>query len=142
MLRTAVPLLTALCVAFAPLPFPGADTSKADLERMQGAWVLAYAHQKGVREEVTQESVWVIKGDRLTTSLDGKPGSVCTIRLDGRTRPGSIDLADSRAKFGTAPGRYRVDGDTLSVSMGETRPRDLSGNGPCNGVWVMKRRKP
>ena len=40
------------------------------------------------------------------------------------------------------PGRYRVDSETLVVCFGKVRPRDLSGYGPSNGVWVMKRKKP
>lgn len=142
MRRCLLPLLAAASLAFAPVPRPKPDPTREDRERMQGAWVLAYAHRNGVREEVTQEAVWVIDGGRLQTSLDGKPGSTCSIKLDGRTRPGSIDMTDGRPGAGTALGRYRVDGDTLTVSMGESRPTDLSGLGPCNGVWVFKRRRP
>jgi uncharacterized protein (TIGR03067 family) len=132
----------ALSLGFAPAPLPKPDHGKADLEKMQGAWVLAYAIKQGcLREEPDQEAVWVIKGDVLTTSLGGKPGSTCYVTLDGRTTPRSIDLRNRRGEADPAPGRYSVDGDTLTVCIGEKRPRDLSGHGPSNGVWVMKRKK-
>jgi uncharacterized protein (TIGR03067 family) len=142
-MRHTALLVSLLSLAFAPLPFPKPDPSKDDLARMQGEWVISRAHNRGVVEEVGGASVWTIKGDVLTTSRDGKIVSTCYIRLDGRTRPGSIDLHNKReGDADPAPGRYRVDGDTLTVCIGPgVRPRDLSGFGPSNGVWVYKRKK-
>ena len=74
------------------------------------------------------------------------------VREGRRTGQLQVRLVTSPAsQAGGAPlraealaGAVRCDGLlwTQTVSMGETRPRDLSGHGPCNGVWVMKRRKP
>jgi uncharacterized protein (TIGR03067 family) len=127
-------------LGFAPVPF--IDPGKADLKKMQGSWVLTHAHKDGVREEVTQGAVWTIQDDCLTTTLDGMPGSTLFIKLDGTTTPRSIDLRNNREDDKAASGRYRVEDDTLTVSLGEKRPSDLSGKGPCNGVWVFKRKKP
>jgi uncharacterized protein (TIGR03067 family) len=139
-MRRVLLLLAVVLLGFAPVPF--SDPEKADLKKMQGSWILASAHKDGVREEVKQEAVWTIKDDCLTTTLDGVPGSTLFIKLDGTTAPRSIDLRDDRGNDKAALGRYRVEDDTLTVSLGEKRPPDLSGKGPCNGVWVFKRKKP
>jgi uncharacterized protein (TIGR03067 family) len=141
-MRCVLPVLAVLSLAFAPVPFPKRQTADvaADLEAMQGTWVLADAHKDGVREKVTGRCLWVIKGDRVSASLDGKKGSTCFIRLDGAAKPRFIDLLNRRDdKAANNPGRYRLRGDTLTVCLGKDRPRDVSGYGPSNGVWVFKR---
>lgn len=141
-MRRLGPLVVVLLVGFAPVPPYRPKAGELDLAQIQGTWVLDHAHKNGVREEVTQKAVWVIKGDCLTTTLDGKPGSTNYLKLNARTTPGSLDLRSARDAATAVPGRYRVDGDTLTVSMGAERPADLSGMGPCSGVWVMRRVKP
>ena len=130
-MRRVIPLLALASLAFAPAPvFRGKpDHARDDLKAMQGEWVLAYAHQDGVRGDVTQESVWAIEGDRLATSLDGKAASTYFIRLDGRTEPRSIDLLSRRDDVAPTPGRYSLKGDSLTICVGKDRPRDLSGLG-------------
>src|SRR4051794_21835007 len=116
-----VPLLTALTLWSAPLPFPGPGPARGDLKALQGAWVLAYSVSKGVREGVTQEAVWLIEGVRVTTSLDGKPQEVFSLSLDARTRPRTLRLRNwpGPGPGQTTPGRYRLAGDTLTVRMGD-----------------------
>jgi hypothetical protein len=62
---------------------------------------------------------------------------------DWAAYPGSIDLSSKReGDADPAPGRYCIQGDTLTVCIGPgVRPRDLSGFGPSNGVSVFKRKK-
>jgi uncharacterized protein (TIGR03067 family) len=139
--RLTVPLLAVVSLGFAPLPFPKPDPSKKDLQRMQGTWVLVASHRDGMRADLRHEAVWLITGDVLTISLDGTPERPRLIKLDGRTAPGSIDLSPGRPGDHPLAGRYRVDGDTLTIRIGVERPPDLSGRGPGNGVWVFKRRK-
>jgi uncharacterized protein (TIGR03067 family) len=143
-MRRFLPLLVLSSLAFAPAPLPrrqAPDRGAADLEAMQGSWVLSYAHKDGVREDVSRRAVWAIEGDALTTSLDGKKGSSLFIKLDGGTSPRSLDLLSARDAKDPTPGRYSLEGDTLTACVGAQRPRDLSGYGPSNGVWVMKRVK-
>jgi uncharacterized protein (TIGR03067 family) len=142
LVRFTVPLLAVASLGFAPLPFPKPDPSKKDLQRMQGAWVLVDSHRDGRHDDLRHEAVWVIEGHRLTISLDGTPERPRSIALDGRTAPPSLDLGPGRPGDHPLAGRYRVDGDTLTVRIGVERPADLSGRGPGNGVWVFKRRKP
>jgi uncharacterized protein (TIGR03067 family) len=106
---------------------------------MQGTWVFDHSLENGVRVRSPQRCVWLIEGDRLTTALDGKPGSQCYLTLDQSTSPRSIDVRTKRGDARYTPGRYRLAGDTLTVNIGQTRPRDLSGFGPSARVWVFKR---
>ena len=55
-------------------------------------------------------------------------------------RPGQL-VTREEVLLATWPG-VAVSDAVLTVCIGEKRPRDLSGHGPSNGVWVMKRRKP
>ncbi len=147
-MHRVLPLVAILCLAFAPAPFPrpsnGRDDPKPDdLKRMQGTWLSAYNIEKGVRSKAESDIRWVIAGDTLTSVSDGNIVSRCYIRLNTNTRPGAIDVRDKRDSNEFAPGRYSVTDDTLSVSIGPgTRPRDLSGRGLCNGVWIFKRKRP
>jgi uncharacterized protein (TIGR03067 family) len=143
MRRCLPPVVIALlAVAFAPAPFPRRPASGStadDLEALQGAWVFDHSLENGKRIPGGRKPVWRIEGDRLTTSLDGKEQSRCYLTLHGSTSPRCIDLRARRTDTDPAPGRYRLMGNTLTVSFGQTRPRDLSGFGPSNGVWVFKR---
>jgi uncharacterized protein (TIGR03067 family) len=135
-------LLTLVSLAFAPAPVyrPKPDT-RTDLEKMQGDWVLVYAHKNGVREEVTRQVVWTINGDCIIATLDGKKCSTTYFELDGRTTPRSIDLLNKRDGVKSVPGWFSVDNDTLKFCRDEERPADLSGFGTSNGVWVFDRKK-
>jgi uncharacterized protein (TIGR03067 family) len=106
-MRRVLPLLAAmLALAFAPAPFPkrqAADAGAADLKTMQGAWVLVCELKNGRREEMTRECVWLIEGDRIRAFLDGKEGSTSFIKLDGRSKPRSIDLRTQRDQASHLP---------------------------------------
>jgi uncharacterized protein (TIGR03067 family) len=136
-------LLTALSLAaFAPPPKPKHDHGKEDLKLIQGVWALDHTVKGGVRTPPEREAFWTIQGDTLTSTLYLRKGCRCRIVLDGRRTPRSIDLRHWGEDDEPMLGRYSVDGDTLRVSIGERRPRDLSGSGPSGCVWVFKRVSP
>jgi uncharacterized protein (TIGR03067 family) len=136
-------VVAALSLGFAPAPLPRraapATSAADDLKAMQGAWVLRYSIKNGRWEQQAQEAVWLVEGDRVSTTLDGKKGSQFFISLNSKTSPRSIDIRSTR-ESAPVSGCYSVAGDTLRVCLGQPRPRDLSGNGTENGVWVFKRR--
>jgi uncharacterized protein (TIGR03067 family) len=149
-MRRTLPLLALLSLAFAPAPFPkrqAADAAAGDLKTMQGAWLLVCELKNGRQEDMTRECVWLIQGDRIRTFLDGKEGSTSFIKLDGRSKPRSIDLRTQRDQASYLPGRYVLEGDLFKICLGDPndlrnlRPRDLSGSGQSRGVWVFKRKK-
>ena len=83
------------------------------------------------------------KGDRLIVTEDGVQRSANFFTLHGKTNPRCIDFRANRGEDDPNMGLYRLDGDTLTASIGwDARPRDLSGNAGSHGVWVMKRRRP
>jgi uncharacterized protein (TIGR03067 family) len=138
-MRRLLPLLAVLSLAFAPLPRPSAV--KEDLARLQGAWVLMYSVKNRLREDQSQQAVWLFEGSRVTATLDGKPGSTFDVVLHGKASPRSFDVLTTEKGKPVVLGRYAVDGDTLWVSLGDPRPADLSGDGTSNGVWVFHRKK-
>jgi uncharacterized protein (TIGR03067 family) len=143
-MRRALPLLPVLLLllGFAPAPFPKPDTSKEDLQSLQGAWVMAWSQENGVKTLADREVVWLIAGKQVTTSLAGKKAGAFSIALDGRQKPGAIDVLSPDGSGNAVPGRYSVEGDLLKVSLGDRRPPDLSGKKPSRGLWGFKRRKP
>jgi uncharacterized protein (TIGR03067 family) len=142
-MRRLLPLLAALSLAFAPLPRPSAV--KEDLAHLQGAWVLMYSVKNGLREDQSRQGVWLFEGNRVSASLDGKPGSTFYVALHGKKSPRAFDILKSEGGPPIVLGLYSVDGDTFRVCLGEVtapRPADLSGNGgSSHGLWVYHRKK-
>jgi uncharacterized protein (TIGR03067 family) len=138
-MRRLLPVFAVLSLAFAPLPRPSGV--KEDLARLQGAWLLKYAVQNGVREDQSRKAVWLFEGHRVSASLDGKPGDTYFIALHGKRTPRNFDILKSEGGPPRVLGLYAVDGDVLRVCIGEGRPADLSGNGLSRGVWVFQRMK-
>src|SRR5262249_12053598 len=72
-MRRLLPVLVLLSLAFAPAPLPKGPA--ADLEKMQGVWVVESFIGNGVRMPATQENVWTIAGSRVTTTFAGMPST-------------------------------------------------------------------
>src|SRR5262245_15550964 len=89
-MRHLLPALAVLSLAFAPLPRPSAV--KEDLAAVQGAWVLMYSIKNRFREDQSQKAVWLFEGNRVSASLDGKPGSSFYFVLHGKASPRSFDI--------------------------------------------------
>jgi uncharacterized protein (TIGR03067 family) len=127
---------------FAPVPRPKPKPpAKDDLKLMQGTWVFIRGHKDGVHEKARLKVVWVIEGDRLTASIGGRKPSRYFVRLGRAAAPRPFDLLTKREDKSGVPGRYRLEGDTLTICTGEQRPPDLSGYGPYGSVWVFERQK-
>ena len=141
-MRRFLCLLSVASVAFAPAPVYEPNPAKEDWKDIQGAWVMEYDVTNGVRTKASDVVVWLIEGNRLSTSLNGKAASVLSIALDPRTTPRSFDLWESKENGGHALGRYRLTGDVLEVSSAAQRPAGLSGDHPSDGVSFFRRKKP
>jgi uncharacterized protein (TIGR03067 family) len=142
-MRRVVPLLIVLSLGFAPAPVyrgkPG--PAKDDLARMQGVWVVESFIGDGVRMPATQENVWTMTGNRVTTTFSGMPSTEFTLELGDGGVPRPADWVIGKERM---PGRYRLDGGRLEVGIGPEgkRPPDLSGKGAGVGVWILKRKAP
>jgi uncharacterized protein (TIGR03067 family) len=128
-------LFAPLSLAFAPAPEPKGPA--ADLAKMQGVWVVESFIGDGVRIPATQENVWTIAGNRVTTTFAGMPSTRFTLELGEGKVPRPVDWVIGEER---KPGRYRLDGDRLEIGIGPERPADLSGKGSGVAVWILRRK--
>lgn len=144
-MRRVLPLLVLMSLGFAPAPLPRAkaDTTAADLKRLQGAWLLA-SSTIDVRSLATSEITVSIEGTQMRFAFDGRPTRTWSFTLDGRPTLPRLD----RGEIGLPAnailrGIYRLDGDTLTLhSRRGGRPDNFSGKGEGVIVEVFRRKKP
>ena len=144
-------LLLAAASAFAaPAPLPKQDRY-SDRDRVRGKWEV-YSETFGVclnigentavfPVTVAREShVATFSGDRLLWRVRGEVVGEDAVRLDG----GRIDLTDVRSGQ-TRRGRYKVEGDTLTICLspaGEAdRPASFTPERALERVYVLRRRR-
>jgi uncharacterized protein (TIGR03067 family) len=147
MRRLTLLLLASLSLAFAPAPFGKADTSKADLKRLQGTWQLV-AVTNGKNLARIGDIRIVIAGNDVTVQIDGNVFGKWSFTLDAGKRPKAIDLTETvwETKRDEGKGIYSLDGDTLRICWGKSsreadRPKDLKRNRPSQCLEVYKRVK-
>jgi uncharacterized protein (TIGR03067 family) len=140
-MRLPTPLGFVLLVGFAfCLPALLADgasspknAKKTDRDRIQGSW-------KGTKLEVEGKSApgkfvekgkYVFKGNRLTIFEGEKNMGKATFALDPAKKPKTIDITatEGPGKGKTVYGIYRIEGDTLTLCIGEERPTAFNGAG-------------
>ena len=125
-----------------------ADDPKADLDRLEGTWVLVSAEEGG--PEVPREAIEAggsritFKGSDYIDSSRASGGEVIqrgSFRLDASQEPKELDLVPER---GTAFRMiYSVEGDTLKIATsldGKVRPKDFKSTNAA--VCIYKRAKP
>ena len=151
-MRRVLPFFAVLSFAFAPAPFPKLKPLSDELKAIQGAWVpvkdVVWFRWHGcwggssiLRGEgpPSDKIPWVIEGDRLTWR------SHWAISVNSKKDPPEIDLVRvSPLPAFRRHGLYKLEGDTLIVSMSEsTRPKKLEGSKDEEGSLVIyKRQKP
>ena len=115
---------------------------KTDLDRIQGAW-------KGTRLEVEskvapgefiEKCKYVFKGNVLTFFEEDKQVGKASFVLEPTKMPKAIDITptEGQDKGKTMYGIYRIEGDTLSICIGEERPNDFRAVGKA-GLIQFKR---
>ena len=87
---------------------------------------------------------WVFRADGTWAIIGrGKELSAGPLTVDPKAGSGTVDLADRAAAGQDNMGRYRVDGDTLTLALGHdwgVRPATVE-PGPKVTIWVLKRVK-
>jgi uncharacterized protein (TIGR03067 family) len=147
-MRRALPLLTLLCLAFAPAPpyRPKPDRSKEDLQKLQGAWRRVRITIDGeAHSEVGRETTILIAEDRMKYAVVGKPTNEWVFSLDGKARPPRLDRQGIKGAANglTYLGVYRLAGDGFVLCSREgARPADFGGAGAGVYVEVYERVKP
>jgi uncharacterized protein (TIGR03067 family) len=135
----------------AALPFvlwftAGVSAQPGDLPKerkpLQGTWQAVRLEADGEvgPQEVTKKVRWIFTSDQYTgvspeTQFKGK------FTLDPGKNPKEIDLAPAGGK-GKMLGIYSVEGDKLTLCIGETRPTEFTAkDGSKRRLYVLKRVK-
>jgi uncharacterized protein (TIGR03067 family) len=135
----------------AALALAAADADiKKDEDRLQGHWKVTSVENSGKKSEAKMIANWklVVAGDKMT-ALDGNDVmDEYTFRLDAAAKPPAIDLTiqTGTEKDKKVQGVYRIEGDTLTVCVGEPgkeRPKEFrSAEGSGHMLLVLRRAKP
>jgi uncharacterized protein (TIGR03067 family) len=114
MRRSLLLLAAVLGLAFAAAPPPQGPSSAADLERMQGDWVLI---AEGANEAAPSYRLeMTVRGNRLTYTNPGVPNPTWQITLDATTSPKSIYMLGGW-DFRGREGFYSFEDDTLLMYL-------------------------
>jgi uncharacterized protein (TIGR03067 family) len=121
-------------------------------EKLEGTWLCTSSEMGGkkfpadVLEKIRM--TLEIRGDKYKLSIMGRAQEEGTFKTDPKKDPKTIDLmvTSGQDKSKTHLGIYRLDGDTLSVSLSrpgaEERPSAFrSEQGSYVKVYVLKRQK-
>lgn len=104
-----------------------------DLDLLQGAWRATRIEKGGspVPVEVAATVRYIFDGDRVWLMEGDQGAGEGTIRLDPSAEPKAFDFtATAGPQQGmTALGIYRVEGDRLTMCLGDVRPSHFTGAG-------------
>jgi RNA polymerase sigma factor (sigma-70 family) len=142
----------------APADKPAAavkDDAPKDAEKIVGTWAIVSAERGGkkVPEEMFKDGKWVFAADgKVTAKFRGEraglgeaPELKGTYKLDPAEKPKEITITTEDGK--TQPSIYKLDGDTLTVCMGDSdvakeRPTEFATKeGTKAMLFVLKREK-
>ncbi|HYV37464.1 MAG TPA: TIGR03067 domain-containing protein [Gemmataceae bacterium] len=116
------------CLAVCFLVQARADQGKSDKELLQGSWeaVAVIVGGKDVGKEKKEKTlILVFKGDKLSTSENGKDFKDEAYKLDETKSPKQIDIL---TKGKAMPAIYELKDDTMRLGYGvsDMRPKDFS----------------
>jgi uncharacterized protein (TIGR03067 family) len=143
-MRRVLPLLSILCLAFAPVPFPKPDRrTPKDLAAMRGEWEVISCHINGGLAS-TDGHTAVFDGNRLHRLTEGRTTIKWIVTLDSSKKPKWMDLKDANVPGRTLLCIYKLEGDTLTCAFcnevnAQERPTDF--NPDLMGLEVFKRKK-
>ena len=117
---------------------------KTDLDRLQGSWKTTKIEVEGKPppREFVEKGKFVFKGNTVSIFQGDEVMEEATFVLDSGKKPPTIDLT---ATVGPGKGKitygiYRLEGDTLTLCIGDKRPSEFKGQGTA-GLLQFKRAK-
>jgi uncharacterized protein (TIGR03067 family) len=128
-------LLGVLLLAGAALAL-GADDKKDEpvkdeLKKLEGTWMLVSSEHNGEKApaDAIKNAKAVVKGDKVTLSVDGKEIMEITMTVDPTKKPKTIDATatSGQDKGKKSVGIYELDGDNFKICYAEKeRPKEFS----------------
>src|SRR3954453_10223271 len=123
-----------------PVNHPG--ESGMDLERLRGQWRAVRIEKGGtpVPDKIAAIVRYIFDGDRVTLLEGDQKAGEGVIRLDPSADPRAFDFeATGGPQVGArAEGIYLVEGDALTMCMGERRPSRFTGEGEAALVELTR----
>jgi uncharacterized protein (TIGR03067 family) len=121
-----------------------AGQEKTDIDRIQGSWKTNKVEVEGKPPppEFVEKGKFVFKGSKVSIFQDDKVTEEATFVLDSAKKPPTIDLTATAGpgKGKITYGIYRLEGDTLTLCIGDKRPSEFKGQGTA-GLLQFKRVK-
>lgn len=130
--------------------FVAADgQAKADLDRLQGTWVLVAMEHEGDESPADAFEGWTAeyRGNQVTLRAGDNTRRRGIVTLDPERNPKAINTWDKDGPYEdqTVPGIYQLDGDTMKLCFarpGEERPTEFTTKrGKAFLYCVYKRKK-
>jgi uncharacterized protein (TIGR03067 family) len=125
--------------------FVGAtDASAAELEKMQGDWMVVSMTVSGMKlpDDEAQTLFRTVEGDRYTVSRFMKVVGRGTFKIDATQTPKTIDATSAAAKADATPilGIYEFDGRQLKIcnaAPGNPRPKNFNAGPASNQTLII-----
>ena len=115
-----------------------------DLDHFQGPWkvVKLTFNGRSAPAEVVEKGKYVFKKNKLTIRESETSRQECEFTLNPDQDPKTIDIvgSDGPAKGKKMLGIYRIKGDTLTLCLGEERPKEFS-DADKAGLLELERQK-
>jgi uncharacterized protein (TIGR03067 family) len=152
---TVLALLMSIALPIAADSVAGVDSSRSDMEQLQGKWKLVYQKMDGKKLPDEQQAqmfhgTMIVAGDKIHYSVELQFFDFeFSYRLHPDQHPKGIDLTLTKTPDGKGVGQtmlgiYRLDEGTLEICHSRTnRPTDFTaGEGSHHVLIVLKRADP
>ena len=137
-------IVVALSLSLCWLHNAKSQEKKTDSDRIQGSWKIIKVEVEGKPPpaEFVEKGKFVFNGNKVSIYQGDTMMEEATFALDSAKKPPTIDLTATAAlgKGKITYGIYRIEGDTLTLCIGDKRPSEFKAQAEV-GVLQMKRVK-
>jgi uncharacterized protein (TIGR03067 family) len=137
-------IIAAISLSLCLLHNAASQEKKTDSDRIQGSWKIVKVDVEGKAPpaEFVEKGKFVFKGNKVSIYQGDAVMEEATFALDTTKKPPTIDLTATAGpgKGKVAYGIYRIEGDKLTLCIGDKRPSEFKAQGEV-GVLQLKRVK-